>query len=353
MSSPVPGGSHAEKKADGNNPDLKFKQAWSIVLAGGNGSRIVELTRRWMGRPVPKQYCAFVGTRSMLEHTLQRADRWSGREHQLIVIAADHQREAERLLADRWPRGVVVQPANRDTLPGIYLPLTHIYARDSKATVLIFPSDHFIYPEKSFEPLVARAVRAVEELPNKMILFAAPADSPEPEYGWVYPGDTIWKSEGSSIQAVRQFLEKPSAPLASQAMARGGMWNTLIMAAKVETLWQLGWNYSPEVMKHFERLAEAIGTSREQGVLESVYEIMPSRNFSSDLLAQAEDQIGVISMQGVTWSDWGRQERIVQTLARIGKAPNFSMVPAELKRAVEPTDNRESRNTILSLPVAS
>jgi len=48
---------------------------WSIVLAGGDGGRTKEFIRHWLGYEKPKQYCTFVGSRSMFQHTLDRAAR--------------------------------------------------------------------------------------------------------------------------------------------------------------------------------------------------------------------------------------------------------------------------------------
>ncbi len=304
------------------------KHIWSIILAGGNGSRVSDLIRQWKGRPVPKQYCAFVGKKSMLEHTLLRADRLVEPERQRILIARDHYQDARTQLAARWSKSVILQPSNRDTLPGIFLPLTHIYARDSKATILIYPSDHFIHPQESFVRMMESAVQAVEEMPNLLVLVGVPANSPEPDYGWIYPGQEIRKSKDYPIFKARQFLEKPSCEGAAAAMACGGLWNTLIVAVKAHTLWQLGCIYAPEILKHFERLLEVIGTSREERVLESIYEVMPSRNFSKDLLTPAVDRIGLLPMKDVVWSDWGQKKRIIETLERIGKQPNFPMMPA-------------------------
>jgi mannose-1-phosphate guanylyltransferase len=298
---------------------------WSIILAGGNGTRIGDLTNRWMGRPVAKQYCAFVGTRSMLQHTLCRADKVGQRENQLTVIAYSHQREAQAQLADWWSRGVIVQPANRDTFAGIFLPLTYVYAQDPKATVAIYPSDHFIYPEKNFVHVMKHAVEAVEDQPYRLVLIGAPADCLELEYGWICPGPEIWRSGKYTVRSVKHFLEKPSRANAMAARACGGLWNTLIMAVKASTLWKLGWIYAPEILERFERLCAVIGTSRESSVLESVYRTMPVKNFSTDLLVRAATQVGVMPMESVLWNDWGRAERILETLRLIGKEPNFPM----------------------------
>jgi mannose-1-phosphate guanylyltransferase len=45
---------------------------WGLVLAGGDGVRLQELTWRLAGAPIPKQYCRIAGDRSMLETTLDR-----------------------------------------------------------------------------------------------------------------------------------------------------------------------------------------------------------------------------------------------------------------------------------------
>jgi len=57
--------------------------------------------------------------------------------------------------------------------------------------------------------------------------------------------------------------------------------------------------------------------------LESVYARMPSRNFSSHLLQRLPRQAVAMEMTGVLWCDWGRPQRIVDTLQRIGKHSPF------------------------------
>ena len=54
---------------------LREKDLLSVVLAGGDGERLRPFVQRWLGRHKPKQYCTFIGTRSMFQHTLDRSDR--------------------------------------------------------------------------------------------------------------------------------------------------------------------------------------------------------------------------------------------------------------------------------------
>jgi mannose-1-phosphate guanylyltransferase len=95
----------------------------------------------------------------------------------------------------------------------------------------------------------------------------------------------------------------------------------MILAAKVETFWRLGWRYLPELMFRFESYVEAIGTAHEDAALASIYKEMPKRNFSSDLLQRARTEVAALELEGVLWSDWGRAERIAETLARVGMRP--------------------------------
>ncbi|TKS59515.1 MAG: mannose-1-phosphate guanylyltransferase [Nitrospira sp.] len=73
------------------NPHL-----WSIVLAGGEGKRLAPMIKRWLGEERPKQYCAFTGTRSMLQHTVDRADCLTVPEQRVTVVGAHYQEEATR-----------------------------------------------------------------------------------------------------------------------------------------------------------------------------------------------------------------------------------------------------------------
>ncbi len=76
------------------------------------------------------------------------------------------------------------------------------------------------------------------------------------------------------------------------------LWNTLVLAARVETLWEAGWLCFPEMMPLFERYVEVVGASKARNVLGNIYEIMPAWNFSSHLLERLPE-LG-ISIDNVT-----------------------------------------------------
>ena len=310
---------------------------WSIILAGGEGARMRPFIQRWLGNPRPKQYCTFVGTRSMLQHTLARADRLTAPERKVTVIALAHRREARWHFEDHPCGTVLLQPTNRDTAAGIFLPLTYVRARNPEATVVIYPSDHFVYPEDRFVEAVRRAVGAAEWLEDRLVLLGVAPDRLEVEYGWIQPSRQFGETVSPAVRMVQAFLEKPHLAEAHAALVSGALWNTMVLAAKVETLWQLGWRCVPELMPRFERVAEAFDCPEEDAVLNAVYQEMPARNFSSDVLQKAPDQVAVIELSRVVWSDWGKPERVVETLRRIDRQPAF---PLELLAADPPVPGR-------------
>jgi mannose-1-phosphate guanylyltransferase len=294
---------------------------WSIVLAGGEGTRTRPFIEAWLGRHLPKQYCTFTGTRSLFQHTLDRAHKLSPDKHTLVVIDQTHRQFVEPQLAGRPSMRVIPQPRNCDTAPGIFLPLSYIRQTDPQATVIISPSDHFVYPESGYINILQAAVEETAYI-NRLILLGVAPDGLELEYGWIQPGAVI-SENGCCVRSVRSFIEKPALAEARAAMEAGALWNTFVLVGKVEKLWELGWNYLPKMMPLFERLSDAVGSYREREVIRSIYESMPTLNFSSGLLQRATDQVAVVKLKDIFWSDWGSPGRIIRTFGMIHRKPVF------------------------------
>jgi mannose-1-phosphate guanylyltransferase len=300
-------------------------RTWSIVLAGGDGGRIRGFIRRWLGRPKPKQYCAFVGGRSLFQHTLDRAAGLCDADHIVTLVAREHRREAWSALEGRVGGTVLLQPKRRQSAAEAFLSLTYVKARDPLATVVIYPSDHFVYPEHRFLESVKRAAWTAEWLPDRAIMLGVSPDRLELDYGWITPGEKLDGSAQYQIRAVGCYMEQPTVAQADAALAEGALWNTGVLAAKVETLWQLGWQCFPDLMARFERLEATIGTPQEVRILDDIYQDMPAYNLFTELLQRVPDRAAVIEMGGVLWSDWGRPQRIANSLRRIGRQPAFPL----------------------------
>jgi mannose-1-phosphate guanylyltransferase len=288
---------------------------WSLVLAGGNGERLRDYTEQCFGAYRPKQYCTFLGKRSMIQHTWARAKALCV-PHQVVTVMDQSHWGYVRAQLIQEPLGRLVwQPENRGTGPGVFLPLSYIRAHDPHATVILWPSDHFISPVEPMIQVIRDAAALVQEHTHRMVLLTVPPQSQEQDYGWVIPGDRLPNSGGSQVREVRRFVEKPQRGQLEDIALSGGQWNTLVLIANVQTLWEAGRQCIPEVVMPLEEHAGGIGTSSEHQRLLHLYRTMPTRNFSSDLLSLIPQQLHMMDLTGVYWSDWGRPERIQETIA--------------------------------------
>src|SRR5688572_3299361 len=69
---------------------MKKACRWVVILAGGEGRRMRPLIQAWLGEDRPKQYCTFTGSRSMIQHTLDRALQLVEPEHIVTVTCRGH-----------------------------------------------------------------------------------------------------------------------------------------------------------------------------------------------------------------------------------------------------------------------
>ena len=273
---------------------------------------------RCFGHSRPKQYCHFCGSRSMLEITIERALDLTDPEHLITVIGKGHR----GFLGDTTRGRILEQPEARGTAVGIFWPLSCVLREDQDALLLILPSDHYFYPEEQLIFQMRRAVSVAMGHPEEVILVAATPDAPETDYGWIEPvRDPASDSVSSSILRVSSFHEKPSPCQASQWLKDGYLWNTMITVAYAKTLWCLGREVLPEVATILGEFDHGVGcrfdNSRPDDSLFQTYAELPIKDFSRDVLARITEKTLVMALEGVFWSDWGRPERLYESLDRL------------------------------------
>ena len=299
-----------------------------IVLSAGHGTRMRDFVHQLRGHDLPKQYVNFVGRRSMLEHTFDRAEKLISAERLYVVIAREHLEfsEVSRQIGSRPTETVVIQPKNKDTAPGLLLPLIYLHRRYPDAAVAIFPSDHFIVEEDIFIRHVDLAFRVVEQDGSRMVLLGVEPTAPEPEYGYIVPGEKTKEPGLASARKVEMFVEKPAVEAAKKIVRIGALWNTLVMVFSLTTVMDVFQRTTPKLYHSFQPLLKAIGTPDEQRALEAVYRELSPINFSTAILEvlpfEYRQELLVLPVRGVTWSDWGSADRLLTGLKKIGQVEN-------------------------------
>lgn len=317
-------------------------QSWAIVLAGGEGERLRPAVSRWLGAHCPKQYCTFVGTRSMLQHTWDRSLGLVAESRVLTAIGNGHRRYLRKPACPRPIGTIIEQPRAKGTLPGVLLPLTHIMAQDPEAVVYVFPSDHYVHPENRFRRLARAAALIARFRPDRMTLLGALPEGPVSDYGWIKAG----KSNGlrTRVMGVESFIEKPPGSQAQELYRSGAYWNTLILVSKARLLWESARDYFPEMVKNFDEFRRLLVASRTGKVgagamrkaLDWLYSNIGVADLSTDILEKLPERLLLLPMEGIEWSDWGRPARIEESLGRLGKTPYFKLRPRRYSATTPP-----------------
>jgi mannose-1-phosphate guanylyltransferase len=298
---------------------LSQANLWGLVLAGGEGRRLEAYVQQVRGESLPKQYVNFIGTRSMIEHTFERAERLIPRQRILTIVTQHHLSlpEVRRQLSDRAAGTVIVQPENKDTGPGMLLPLTYLHKLCPDATAAVFPSDHCIFEEDRFIDHVRLAARAVHHDRSQIVLLGMEAQWPETDYGYVVPADFNGHIVVCGCRKAAHFVEKPDPAEARLLVAAGALWNTMVMVFKVDTLLRDIQTVCPDVASLFRSLYAMIGTPAEKDKVQQIYRDLRPLNFSKDILEKIATRfpasISVLPVLQVTWSDWGSPQRLAET----------------------------------------
>ena len=289
---------------------------WGIVLAGGEGNRVRDFLSALCGGRGIKQYCSVLGRRSLLQMTVDRVQQLIPRERILVIVDKRHRPEATAQLTG-WPEeNIIYQPANRETAPGILLPLAHVSYRCPDATVAVFPSDHFIANERGFISHVAKAFEETEVFPQSAILLGMTPDRIEEGYGWISSRE---ERTGKASRAVRGFWEKPALPHAEELMRQGALWNTFVFAARASTMWEMTRQTVPNLYGLFTGVRAMLGTMHAQKYIDQTYERLCAVNFSSAILARCAARLRVLPVPEIGWSDWGSADRILDSVMRMGR----------------------------------
>jgi mannose-1-phosphate guanylyltransferase len=294
---------------------------WAIVLAGGEGVRLRALTRYLYGEERPKQYAVLTGSKSLLRQTLERVARLIPPQRIVVVTQSAHDRYLGAELAGLPEIQVLSQPSDRGTAAGVLMPAHWIRAKDPRATVAVFPADHFILEEDRFMHHVGEVAHYVRAHPDWLVVLGVPPTDPDPDYGWIEPGARMGWVGHEPVHRVRGFREKPTEESARRLFALGGLWNTFVFAASVTALINAGRECVPLLHDRLVRLALFAGTQYQSWALRQAYLFAPVADFSRTVLESCSLPLAVAHVPTFTWCDLGTPERVARTLRALGAPP--------------------------------
>src|SRR5262245_18411373 len=202
------------------------ERTWAVLLAGGEGTRLLGASVAGERIDRPKQFCRLGRDDSLLGSTLHRARRATDLAHVLPVVAEHHRTWWKPELHHLPDASVLVQPQNRGTAVALLHALVHVLVRDDDPMLLVYPCDHGVDEEGRLERALELAVRAASGPERPLVLLGVSPKAPDAQYGWIVPE----RGGTGLVRAVHRFEEKPSLRDACAMMQQGGLWNSLIFA---------------------------------------------------------------------------------------------------------------------------
>jgi mannose-1-phosphate guanylyltransferase len=289
-------------------PDGTAGHRWAVVLAGGDGTRLRDLTLKIAGDQRPKQFCSFFGGETLLTQTRARLESLFHVDRELFVVTRSHETYYREELRNVDESRIISQPLNRGTGVAVAVALVHVLQRDPDAVVVLVPCDHYYSDDEGFGRAIRSVISSAEQYPDAVVLLGAEARYAEIEYGWIEVGSAI-SDTPVPLFRVNRFWEKPSMLQAQELLRRGCLWNTFVTAGRASTLLDVLCAEVPNVVL-------AVNKALAGNELEAAYRVMPAVDLSRQVFAPQPNRLLIVRDVTSGWADLGSPSRVMEILAR-------------------------------------
>jgi mannose-1-phosphate guanylyltransferase len=262
---------------------------------------------------VPKQFCSLRGGHTLLHEALERAAAVVPPPRICTVVAAQHRRWWQAPLRHLPAENVIVQPENRGTAHGILLPLLHIAVRDPEAVVVLLPADHHLRDEAPLADSLRRATTHAAAERHAVFMLGVVPEAPDTELGYIVPAG----SPNGVPAEVLQFIEKPAREPARALVERGALWNVFIIAATARALLALYETRQARTVAAMRAVVGCDGAEERRAAAADLYRVLPTVDFSRDLITGQETALRVVAVPQCGWTDLGTPRRVAETLRRL------------------------------------
>lgn len=217
-----------------------------VVLAGGVGQRLWPLSRKAQ----PKQIHSVIEESTLLQKTVSRLQQSLPISDIFIVTGTKFTPLVRKQLPKLQKNNIITEPARRGTTAAIGLAAYLIAKKNPQETIITVPSDHFIYPEKTFVSCLSKLSRTIKHNPRAVCLLGIKPTYPETGYGYIKKGAAVALPGNISLNRVKQFVEKPSFNRARRMLATGNyLWNPSYCAWRADRIVELYTQYAPDTHK--------------------------------------------------------------------------------------------------------
>ncbi len=287
-------------------------ESWGLILAGGDGTRLRDVTTTGDGVIIPKQYCSLTGVSCLLQDAIKRAQSVVMPTRVATVVAEQHRRWWSSAVAHCNESHVFVQPQNRGTAYGILFALLKLERLSPNATVTLLPADHYFRDEGALTRALRVAVNLARLTPEDIYLLGTDPEGPDPELGYILPTD---KKRGVPA-SIAGFKEKPSAAYARELLSLGALWNLFILVSSVSAILSLFDKVCASAVRRMRDALEREASGDREAVREHYRSLAPL-DFSRDILEVQATQLQTIRVPRCGWTDLGTPKQLEAVIRRM------------------------------------
>lgn len=271
-----------------------------VILAGGAGSRFWPIS----SEELPKQFLDILGCgRTLIQLTLDRFSGLIPKENVWVVTAEKYREIVMEQLPEIPSSNILCEPCRRNTAPCICYVSWKIKKLNTKANIVVSPSDHLVVDIQAFQSAIDDSLSFAAETDAVVTLGLKPT-RPETGYGYIKADLTYSSSRKHNIFRVDEFKEKPTLEVAKEYIQSPNyLWNSGIFIWNVNTIINAFRVYEPEVSSIFEGLMPYYGTDKEQNKIDESYPQCKNISVDYAILEKAEEIF--VFPASFSWSDLG------------------------------------------------
>lgn len=271
-----------------------------VILAGGAGSRFWPIS----SEELPKQFLDILGCgRTLIQLTLERFSGLIPKENVWVVTAEKYREIVMEQLPEIPSSNILCEPCRRNTAPCICYVSWKIKKLNTKANIVVSPSDHLVVDIQAFQSAIDDSLSFAAETDAVVTLGLKPT-RPETGYGYIKADLTYSSSRKHNIFRVDEFKEKPTLEVAKEYIQSPNyLWNSGISIWNVNTIINAFRVYEPEVSSIFEGLMPYYGTDKEQNKIDESYPQCKNISVDYAILEKAEEIF--VFPASFSWSDLG------------------------------------------------
>lgn len=271
-----------------------------VILAGGAGSRFWPIS----SEELPKQFLDILGCgRTLIQLTLERFNGLIPKENVWVVTAEKYREIVMEQLPEVSSSNILCEPCRRNTAPCICYVSWKIKKLNTKANIVVSPSDHLVVDIQAFQSAIDDSLSFAAETDAVVTLGLKPT-RPETGYGYIKADLTYSSSRKHNIFRVDEFKEKPTLEIAKEYIQSPNyLWNSGIFFWNVNTIINAFRVYEPEVSSIFEGLMPYYGTDKEQNKIDESYPLCKNISVDYAILEKAEEIF--VFPASFSWSDLG------------------------------------------------